>query len=190
MNPAIFQRELTINFIRQGQLFKRTKFLKAWQDRWLILTVNYIFIFQNRSRKDLTDRIDLNEIRNYKSYVRKEDDVLTNCIKIRTEHHMYYLGFPSVLEKWTWLVTLERLMDVKLTGRTHYNCQEWIATKGFPSQIQFQNKDKDNKYVLESVEKAFEKNDAEIQRLNRLLVEQERSFEAALKQKYKELNVI
>lgn len=56
---------------------------------------------------------------------------------------MYYLGFASVMEKWTWLVTLERLMDVKLIGRTHYNCQEWIATRGFPSQVEFQNKEKE-----------------------------------------------
>jgi hypothetical protein len=53
---------------------------------------------------------------------------------------MYYLGFGSVLEKWTWLVSLERLMDVKVAGKSHYNCQEWIASRGFPSVTEFNSK--------------------------------------------------
>lgn len=32
---------------------------------------------------------------------------------------------------------------MKLIGRTHYNCQEWIATKGFPSQLEFQDKERE-----------------------------------------------
>jgi hypothetical protein len=51
---------------------------------------------------------------------------------------MYYLGFGSVLEKWTWIVTIERLMDMKVLGKSQYNSQEWITTKGFPSQAEFQ----------------------------------------------------
>lgn len=121
MNPSFVEKELTTSLIREGLLYKRSKFLKEWEERWVILTKNYIFIYQDKTRKVLTDSIDLTEIKNYKSYVRKEDDATTNSLKIRSESNMYYLTFSSVEEKWSWLVTLERLMDFKVHGKSNYN---------------------------------------------------------------------
>lgn len=121
MNPSFVEKELTTALIREGLLYKRSKFLKEWEQRWVILTKNYIFIYQDKSRKVLTDSIDLAEIKNYKSYVRKEDDATTSSLKIRSDSNMYYLTFSSVEEKWSWIVTLERLMDFKVHGKSNYN---------------------------------------------------------------------
>ena len=82
MNPSFVEKELTTALIREGLLYKRSKFLKEWEGRWVILTKNYIFIYQDKSRKVLTDSIDLAEIKNYKSYVRKDDDAITSSLKI------------------------------------------------------------------------------------------------------------
>lgn len=35
---------------------------------------------------------------------------------------MYYLNFSTPDEKWSWMVSLERLMDFKVIGKTLYNC--------------------------------------------------------------------
>jgi hypothetical protein len=48
---------------------------------------------------------------------------------------MYYLSFTSISEKWSWMVTIERLMDFKLAGNSIYNSEEWIKVKGFSSQV-------------------------------------------------------
>lgn len=69
-------------------------------------------------------------------------------------------------------------MDVKVQGKNQYNCQEWIATRGFPSQSEFQG-------VL--IGKGHEN---EVEKLKKQLADQEKFFENVLKQKYKELNVI
>jgi hypothetical protein len=51
---------------------------------------------------------------------------------------MYYLSFTSPEEKWSWMVTLERLMDFKVLGKSKYNCEEWIRTRGFRGQLEFE----------------------------------------------------
>lgn len=39
----------------------------------MVLTMNYILIFTNKSLGELTDTLDLREIKSYKSYVRKDE---------------------------------------------------------------------------------------------------------------------
>lgn len=47
---------------------------------------------------------------------------------------MFYFCARNCNEKWTWLVSLERLMDYKYAGKSPYNNVEWIKAKGFMSQ--------------------------------------------------------
>lgn len=58
--------------------------------------------------------------------------------KIRTADDMYYFCAKNCNEKWSWLVTLERLMDYKYVGTSNYNNADWIKTKGFESQVEFE----------------------------------------------------
>ena len=41
-------------------------------------------------------------------------------------------------EKWTWIVVLERLMDFKIIGKSPYNAQDMITTRGFMGQAEFE----------------------------------------------------
>jgi hypothetical protein len=45
--------------IREGPIYKRTKFLQEWRERWMVLTMNYILIFTNRNLKEMAEFIDL-----------------------------------------------------------------------------------------------------------------------------------
>ena len=59
--------------------------------------------------------------------------------KIRTPDDMFYLCARNCAEKWSWIVTLERLMDYKYVGASSYNNVDMIKTKGFDSQTDFEN---------------------------------------------------
>ena len=52
---------------------------------------------------------------------------------------MFYLCAKSMNEKWSWIVTFERLMDFKNNGKSPYNGQEEIITRGFMSQKEFES---------------------------------------------------
>ncbi len=41
--------------------------------------------------------------------------------KIRTLEDMFYFCARNCNEKWTWIVSLERLMDFKYAGKSPYN---------------------------------------------------------------------
>ena len=54
MDPKLVESELRNHKIREGPIYKRTKFLQDWRERWMVLTMNYILIFTNRNLKELT----------------------------------------------------------------------------------------------------------------------------------------
>ena len=125
--------------IREGWLFKRSRFLKDWRKRWVVLTTNYIYTFTANNYDEVTDTIDLKNVSNYKSYLKTDEEMIPAGFKIRCMDDMYYFSAKDVNEKWSWLVTLERLMDYKVVGSTFYNNFDWIKAKGFDSQIDYEN---------------------------------------------------
>jgi hypothetical protein len=59
MDPKVIETELRSNKIREGPIYKRTKFLQEWRERWMVLTMNYILIFTGRNLKELAEFVDL-----------------------------------------------------------------------------------------------------------------------------------
>ena len=59
--------------IREGQLYKRSKFRKEWRERWVVLTSNFLYTFTSRKMDEVTDTIPLREIKSYKSYLQKDE---------------------------------------------------------------------------------------------------------------------
>jgi len=103
-----------------------------------VLTMNFLFIFTNRTLKEVTDYIDLRDVLSYKSYLRKDDDMIPAGFKLTTADERHCFCARNCNEKWSWMVTIERLMDFKYTGKSPYNCIDWIATRGFMSQGEFE----------------------------------------------------
>lgn len=62
----------------------------------MVLTVNYIFTFSSNKLDDLTDAIDLKDIKTYKSYLRKDDEMVPAGFKIRCNDDMYYFSAKDV----------------------------------------------------------------------------------------------
>lgn len=90
MDPKVLDSELRNHKIREGPMYKRTKFLQEWRERWMVLSMNYILIFTNRNLKELAESIDLREVKSYKSYLRKDEEMIPAGFKIRTSDDMFY----------------------------------------------------------------------------------------------------
>ena len=46
MDNRAIQNEVISNLIKEGVMEKKSKFLKEWRERWVVLTVNYLFTFK------------------------------------------------------------------------------------------------------------------------------------------------
>ena len=82
MEPQSVENELRQHKIKEGMVYQRTKFLQEWQERWMVITFNYIYIFANKTLKEVTDCYDLKDVTSYKSFVRKEHDMIPAGFKI------------------------------------------------------------------------------------------------------------
>lgn len=71
MNKDKIDQEMQNAKIREGMMLKRSRFLKEWRERWVVLTMNYLITFTNKSCKEVTDIMDIRTVKSYKSYVSK-----------------------------------------------------------------------------------------------------------------------
>ena len=53
--------------------------------------MNYLLTFTNKTCKELTDVIDLKSVKSYKSYVRKDEEMVPAGFKIRSDDSEVYL---------------------------------------------------------------------------------------------------
>lgn len=90
----------------------------------MVLTMNYIFVFTNNTHQELTEFIDLREVKSYKSIVRKDEDMIPTCFRISTKEDLYYFCARNCNDKWSWIVSIERLLDYKYSGKSPYNSLE------------------------------------------------------------------
>ena len=70
MDSKAIEREVLNNLIKEGVMEKRSKFLKEWRERWVVLTVNYLFTFKTCEYKNPTEVLDLRIVHSVKSYFR------------------------------------------------------------------------------------------------------------------------
>lgn len=82
--------------IREGSLLKRSKFLKEWRKRWIVLTSNYLISFTNEKCQEVTDILDVRTLKSYKSYVSKAEEMIPASFKMRTGDTAFYLCAANV----------------------------------------------------------------------------------------------
>lgn len=74
MDARAIEAEIKNNFIKQDKIQKRSKFLKEWRERWVVLTANYLFTFKSSEYRDPTEVLDLKLIQSIKSYFRRGNE--------------------------------------------------------------------------------------------------------------------
>ena len=138
MSLSDIKTDVKNNKIREGYLFKRSKYLKEWRERWVVITSKFLYTFTSKTMEDVTDIVELRDVRNYKSYLTKEDKMVPVTFKIKTSKETVSFSAKNCNEKWSWLLTLERLMDFNFAGASFYNQFDWVTTKGLDSQLDFE----------------------------------------------------
>jgi hypothetical protein len=131
MDNSLVDSEIRANKIKEGILDKRSKFLKEWRDRWVVLTQNYVFTFKSKVYIDPTDILDIRTIKSIKSYVKHYEDRDTCAFKLTSDETSLYFRCKGAQEKWSWIVALERLIDYRNNGKSAYNDADAIKHKGF-----------------------------------------------------------
>ena len=104
----------------------------------MVLTMDSILLYPSKNSTNILNKIELKDVKSYKSYVQKGDDMLPAGFKIRSLDDMFYLCARNLNEKWSWIVTFERLMDFKVQGKSPYNSMEEVTNRGFPSQKEYE----------------------------------------------------
>ena len=130
-------KDIENNKIREGTLQKRSKYLKQWRQRWIVLTFNFLISFKSRDCKEISEVIEISTIENYKSYINTTSEMVPAAFKIKSGDNLMYLCAKDAEEKWSWIVVLERLLDYRVNGATNYNNLTFIKTMGFKSLTQF-----------------------------------------------------
>jgi len=64
--------------------------------------------------------------------------MIPTCFRISTKEDLYYFCARNCNDKWSWIVSIERLLDFKYSGKSPYNSLEEIKTKGFVSQEEYE----------------------------------------------------
>ena len=96
MDKEKVDQELSTNKIREGPLLKRSKFLKEWRERWVVLTMNYLITFTNKTYKEMTDIMDLRTIKSYKSYTCQSEEMIPASFKLRSGDSSFYLCAKNI----------------------------------------------------------------------------------------------
>ena len=96
--------------------------------------MNYIYLFANNSLKELDDCFDLRDVSAYKSFIKKEDDTIPAMFKLVVDNEDLHFCARNLNEKWVWIVIFERVMDFRANGKSPYNSEEMITSRGFMGQ--------------------------------------------------------
>lgn len=59
--------------------------------------------------------------------------MLAAAFRLASKSDTFYMCAKNCIDKWNWIVVLERVMDFKANGRTFYNSYDAITMQGFPS---------------------------------------------------------
>jgi hypothetical protein len=91
--------------IKEGWLEKRSRFLKGWRKRWIVLTPNYLCTFKTQGKlKDPTEQILLSE---FNSILPADEELnKANTFKMMTFDREFYFAAESQESRDEWISVL------------------------------------------------------------------------------------
>ena len=72
-DPA--EQDIKHNKVKEGFLIKRSRILKEWKKRWMVLTKTHLYSFENKGvYRSPTEKIPLREVSTVKSFYKNQYD--------------------------------------------------------------------------------------------------------------------
>lgn len=104
------------NIVKEGWLEKRSRFLKGWRRRWIVLTPHYICTFKKQGQyKDPTEKILLAEFSSF--FFADEEVNKQNSFKMITHDREFYFAADDTTNRDEWLSALGRvILNTEIKG--------------------------------------------------------------------------
>lgn len=96
--------------IKEGWVNKRSRFVKEWRRRWMVLTPRFLFTFKNEQgyKDSPTERLRLQECATVKS---AEEELKKDfAFRIDTRDRTFYFAATELSEKEAWIGCIGRAM--------------------------------------------------------------------------------
>ena len=97
------------NKVKEGYLVKRSRHLKEWKKRWMVLTKTHLYSFEHKCvYKNPTEKIPLKDVSTLKSYYKNQYEK-PQIIRIESSDTFFYLSAEDHQNKWSWMTALEKV---------------------------------------------------------------------------------
>lgn len=84
-------------------MFKKSRYLKEWRERWIVLTKNYIYSFEHKQvYTKPTEILPVADIETLKSYFKQQQE-REFSFRAENKNINFYLAGKTNSEKWAWL---------------------------------------------------------------------------------------
>lgn len=94
--------------INQGWIYKRSRHLKRWRKRWMVLTPKYLMTYKTDNMKGRTERILLQECLTIKSV--DEDLKIPLTFRVDGKGVSFYFRADDITSKESWIGSIGKNM--------------------------------------------------------------------------------
>lgn len=103
--------DVRLHKVKEGYLLKRSRILKEWKRRWMVLTRTHLYSFETQGNyRNPTEKIPLKDVSTIKSYYKSQYD-RSNIVRIESDDTFFYLSAKDHQEKWAWMTAIERMTE-------------------------------------------------------------------------------
>eukprot|EP00743_Colponemidia_sp_Colp-15_P001076 GILK01001187.1.p1 GENE.GILK01001187.1~~GILK01001187.1.p1 ORF type:complete len:126 (-),score=15.73 GILK01001187.1:153-530(-) len=112
------------SILKEGWLFKQSKFIKEWRRRWFVLTATHLYSFKSQGvYKNPTEVIDLRNCSTVKS---AEEELNTEfAFRVDTPDRTFFLQASELSDKESWIGSIGRAMVRPSVMRSYSEEQEY-----------------------------------------------------------------
>ena len=110
-NNDKIEADVRDNKVKEGSLIKRSRHLKEWKERWMVLTKTHLYSFSGKGQyKNPTEVIPLREIETLKSYY-KDQYNKPFIFRVESLDVNLHISAKDNDEKWAWVTAIEKMIE-------------------------------------------------------------------------------
>lgn len=105
------ETDIRVGKIKEGWLVKRSRILKEWKKRWMVLTRTHLYSFEQQGvYRAPTEKIPLKEVSTIKSFYKNQYE-RPQVFRIESDDTYFYLSAQDHQDKWAWMTAIEKMTE-------------------------------------------------------------------------------